>query len=613
MPALLTVTTFNAANSSFEPDNLLSDSAGDLFGSTLFGPNGGGITELAFANGAYGPPTQLINLGSNNGSVQSAPVIDAAGDLFVLSDDAPANPEGIIFELQRTGAGYASTLTTVALLSPSVAFVASYPELSIDAKGDLFGQGLDNTIYEVAKTPTGYASTVTTLATVNGVLGISALVVDAAGDLFGSAAPSNSGSSPFVFELANSATGYASAPTVLASFPAGASIDVSTPLSKDAAGDLFGAVNLSVGGESIFEIVKTASGYSSTPAILTTLPSGETLDNGPLVINAAGDIFAAALTSPTDPGSILELLHTASGYASTPTTLVSFAGTDESNPSDLVANAQGDLLGFASGGTANLGTIFEYAFNAPSTGTLGAGSSTLALTLSERGEPAGAQFTISVDGTQIGGVQTTTADITQGQLQTFNVLGNFPTGTNTVTINYLNAANSLLEVNSAALDGVPVATNGLVLSNTGAASFGFISTGGQTPVTVGNGPDVLALTVAERGEPAGAQFIINVNGTQIGGVQTTTADLATGQNQEFDVEGNFSLLYTPELPVLITYLNANNSVLAVENATINGSTIPNSATTLTNNGTVVLEFAAPPASGPTTIGTGPDVLPLSVA
>ncbi len=166
----------------------------------------------------------------------------------------------------------------------------------------------------------------------------------------------------------------------------------------------------------------------------------------------------------------------------------------------------------------------------PSTVKLGSGISTLALFVSERAAPAGAEFTVSVNGSQIGGVQTTTADSSSGQLQEFDIAGTYPDGTDTVSIEYLNANDSLLNVESAVIDGTPVPNSAVTLSNDAAATFNFIDTPDLTPVAVGSGFDTLALTMSERGEPAGAQFTISVDGTQIGGVQTTAADVTLGQS-----------------------------------------------------------------------------------
>ncbi len=102
-----------------------------------------------------------------------------------------------------------------------------------------------------------------------------------------------------------------------------------------------------------------------------------------------------------------------------------------------------------------------------STVTLGSGSDTLALQISEDAWNGDAQFTISVDGQQIGGTQTATALHAAGQKQTFNVLGSFGSGNHNVSINFINDAfggtpttDRNLYVDGATIDGntVPGAT-----------------------------------------------------------------------------------------------------------------------------------------------------------
>ena len=251
----------------------------------------------------------------------------------------------------------------------------------------------------------------------------------------------------------------------------------------------------------------------------------------------------------------------------------------------------------------------------PNATPLGAGPDSLELFVSERGEPAGAQFTIDVDGTQIGAVQTTAANVLTGQEQRFDLQGNFAAGSDTVTINYLNANQSLLFVDSATLDGTTLpASSDLVLSNTGAASFTFTEPDLATPLSVasvGSGPDTLALDLSQRSEPAGAQFTVSVDGEQYGSVQTVTADTLAGQFQQLDVLGTFApgVSHT----VSLTYLNANNSLLLVDNATINGATIAGGSEVLSNNGSLGFNFSGPPVPAPTTLGSGPDALALAVS
>ena len=60
---------------------------------------------------------------------------------------------------------------------------------------------------------------------------------------------------------------------------------------------------------------------------------------------------------------MFEIAKTVDGYASTPTTLVSFNGTDGAIPhAGLIADADGDLFGTTyTGGANGDGTVFEIA------------------------------------------------------------------------------------------------------------------------------------------------------------------------------------------------------------------------------------------------------------
>ncbi len=247
-----------------------------------------------------------------------------------------------------------------------------------------------------------------------------------------------------------------------------------------------------------------------------------------------------------------------------------------------------------------------------SAAAVSSGPDTLSLSMSERAENGGAQFTISVDGQQIGGTQTTTADSLTGQTQTFTVQGTFGTGSHTVSVDYLNANNSLLFVNGATLDGNMVAGSALTLTNDAPLSFGLNgSSSAATNVTVvGSGPDSLDLSASERSAPSGAQFTVSVDGKQIGGVQTVTADSTAGQQQQIDVLGNFG---TGDHSASIDYLNAYNSLLAINSATINGNTIGGSGLVESNNGALGFNFTTPTAPALPTIGSGPDTLALNLS
>jgi uncharacterized repeat protein (TIGR03803 family) len=252
-------------------------------------------------------------------------------------------------------------------------------DLVADSNGDLFGTTLSGgtgagTVFEIAKTPTGYASAATTLfnfssdiSTVTGTGPKGGLIMDASGDLFGTTL----GGGPLeddggiVYEIAKTGTGYASTPTVVAAFPNG--LGSSASVIADAHGDLFGTTLIggSTTSSTVFEILKTTDGYDSTPKTLVSFDGadGDELPAG-LIIDADGDLFGTTRAGGADGvGTVFEIAKTPSGYASMPTTVLSFNEADGGIPlASLVADASGDLFGTTyAGGSAEdaVGTVFE--------------------------------------------------------------------------------------------------------------------------------------------------------------------------------------------------------------------------------------------------------------
>jgi predicted xylan-binding protein with Ca-dependent carbohydrate-binding module len=203
---------------------------------------------------------------------------------------------------------------------------------------------------------------------------------------------------------------------------------------------------------------------------------------------------------------------------------------------------------------------------------IGSGSDSITLNMAEdQALGVDAEFTLNVDGQQIGGVQTVTASQSAGQTQAFTFDGNFAPGAHTVTASFVNnfiypgvAGDRNLYVDSSTYDGqtlssttTPIYQTGLYPPNSttgnnyGNAVFkandttsipsGAPSTPTTTPaaVAVGSGTDTLALNMAEDPYLGDAQFTVSVDGKQVGGTQTTSAVMFQGQSQEFDVHGNF--------------------------------------------------------------------------
>ncbi|HEV8015932.1 MAG TPA: choice-of-anchor tandem repeat GloVer-containing protein [Stellaceae bacterium] len=240
----------------------------------------------------------------------------------------------------------------------------------IDASGDLLGTQVsggangDGAVFEVANTGSGYASAPTTLTSFDGTDGQNAsggLIADAAGNLYGVTQRGGANGDGTIFELSATADGYASTPTLLASFDGNNGVGPTNQLVMDSAGDLFGVAETGGTNATMFELAKTADGYASTPTALAQynapfLP-------GPLIMDSAGDLFSAALSKGgPSTGSVIEIANTSDGYASTPTTLATFSSADGTPAGALVADAAGNLFGLTdSGGANSAGEIFEIA------------------------------------------------------------------------------------------------------------------------------------------------------------------------------------------------------------------------------------------------------------
>ncbi|HEY5204766.1 MAG TPA: choice-of-anchor tandem repeat GloVer-containing protein, partial [Roseiarcus sp.] len=304
--ALITLATFTGANGA-EPWGVTVDAAGDLFGTTSYGgANGDGtVFEIAKSTG------QLTTLATFTGANGANPlfgsvVSDAAGDLFGTTAYAGPGGYGTVFEIAKsTGA-----LTTLAAFSGANGATPA-GNLTIDAEGDLFGTTAnggpdgangDGTVFKIAKS-TGLLTTLATFTGSNGQYPERGLTIDAAGDLFGTTFHGGADNDGTVFEIVKS-TG---ALITLATFTGANGAAPLSQLVSDAAGDLFGTTEN--GGAdndgTAFEIAKS-TGLLSTLASFTGA-NGQTL-NGGLTFNSAGDLFGTTYWGGANSdGTVFEL------------------------------------------------------------------------------------------------------------------------------------------------------------------------------------------------------------------------------------------------------------------------------------------------------------------
>lgn len=368
---LTTLLNFNTTNGAHPFAGLAINAAGTLYGVTANGAASGygSVYDLFLSNGAYTGPVQIAAFTNTNGSAAHGTLIqDSAGDLFGTTNAGGASGYGTVFEIVK-GTMWSAPVTLATFNGTNGS--NALDGVIIDAAGDLFGttnNGGANgygTVYEIAKTTSGYAA-LTTLASFSSATGLypRGLVVDAAGNLFGETIQGGSATNAMgtVFEIAKTSSGYA-APATLVSFTGPNGANPVGGLLMDSAGNLFGET--SGGGTAssgtVFELVKGTSGYGAAITLASFDGVNQLSPKAALIADAKGDIFGTTYNGgPANDGSVFELVKTASGY-SAPVTLITFNGTNGAFPqAGLVVDAAGDLFGTTTqGGTGNVGTVFE--------------------------------------------------------------------------------------------------------------------------------------------------------------------------------------------------------------------------------------------------------------
>ncbi len=167
-----------------------------------------------------------------------------------------------------------------------------------------------------------------------------------------------------------------------------------------------------------------------------------------------------------------------------------------------------------------------------------------------------------------------------------------------------------LYVKDVLVNGTSTGQSAALFSN-GTANFDAPATalaanGLGSPTLLGSGPDTVQLSVSEDAWQGDAQFLVLLDGQQVGGVQTATASHAAGQHQMIDVAGSFG---TGPHNVGVQFLNdayggssSQDRNLYLDGVTVDGVDQGKSQALFSNG------QATATVQAPISIGTGPDTI-----
>jgi uncharacterized repeat protein (TIGR03803 family) len=351
-----TIASFNGTDARGPNTPILFDGSGDIFGTTNYsGANNTGVVyEIANGSGAV---TNIASFNALGSSPEGAGVtLDASGDVFGTTYYGGTKGDGSVFEIARGS----STMTTLASFSGTN---GALPEggLTIDAAGDLFGttnQGgtySDGTVFEIANG----TNAVTTLATFNGANGArpeGGVVIDSAGNLYGTANSGGTSNCGTVFELASGSN----AITTLIAFTVATSggRNPVAGVTLDGSGNLYGTTFSGGSGYgNVFEIAKSSKAMTTIASFASSYGSRPFAD---VVIDASGNLYGTTeVTAGTGGDSVFEV---AAGSKAI-TTIATFNGADGAVlDAGVTLDAAGNLYGTTrEGGAFKDGTVFQIA------------------------------------------------------------------------------------------------------------------------------------------------------------------------------------------------------------------------------------------------------------
>jgi uncharacterized repeat protein (TIGR03803 family) len=334
---------------------------------------GGWLSAAALALASVQPATAISILKEFQGDPsdgqfpKSAVVGDGAGNLYGTTLNGGGADKGTVFTVKANGTGF----TVLHSFTGSAADGDSpYGSLVLDGSGNLYGTtfnggGADvGTVFTVKSDGTGFAVLHSfSWSSTDGRNPQASLVLDGAGNLYGTTTYGGVSDAGTVFMVKTDGTGF----TVLHSFT-GSAADGDSPygsLVLDGAGNLYGTTTY--GGVSDAGTVFTVKTNGTGFALLHSFAGGATDGRSPqasLILDGSGNLYGTTVYGGgADVGTVFTVKTSGTGFA----LLHSFANvlSDGIYPrGSLVLDGSGNLYcTTSSGGASGVGTVFTVKTN----------------------------------------------------------------------------------------------------------------------------------------------------------------------------------------------------------------------------------------------------------
>lgn len=365
----------NGADGGAPQAALTRDSAGRLYGTTLDGGAGyGTVFRMTNQNGSW-IFSNLYKFEGNNGNNDGAGpiakmVIGPNGSLYGTTVAGGGGSGSGCADFGYEGCGTVFNLQPPFSICKSITcpwhetvllpFVTGpggvYPfgAVAFDSHGNIYGttqlgSGL-GTVYELAYSGGAWSgSTLVSFTGTNGGEPYDTLVLDSAGNLYGTARGGGANGYGVVFELSNTGSGWQE--TILHSFDDSDGAEPFGGLIFDSHGNLYGTTSSGGPGNggTVFELSPSGGGWQFS-LLYSFTGAGQWGPADSLTIDSAGNLYGTAYKDGANSeGSVFELSPTGQGWVFTD--LHDFSGgSDGCNPNGgVVLDAAGNIYGTTTG------------------------------------------------------------------------------------------------------------------------------------------------------------------------------------------------------------------------------------------------------------------------